>query len=187
MNEQRRLLVVSGPSGIGKDTVVTHLKKQHTGIECSVSATTRPPRDYEVNGQHYYFLSREEFGQKVQDGEMVEYTEYAGNYYGTPKSEVEKRISSGVDCVLVIEVNGAAAIKRMYPECTTVFIEAPSMQEHERRLRKRGSESDEEIAQRMEIAQKEMALADEYDFRLVNDDVQRCVDELYDILKMRQG
>jgi guanylate kinase len=186
MNNERYLLVVSGPSGIGKDTVVKNLMDRHAGIELSVSATTRPPRGYEVDGEHYFFLPRRAFLRRVENGEFVEYTNYAGNYYGTLKSEVAKRITQGVTCVLVIEVNGSAAVKAMYPECTTVFVVAPGMAEHERRLRSRGSESEEVMAERMRIAEREMKMAGEYDFQLVNGDALACSEELYRILKMRQ-
>lgn len=187
MNNQRNLLVVSGPSGIGKDTVVSQLVATHPGIELSISATTRPPRHYEKHGDHYFFLPKEEFERLVAEGEFVEHTLYAGNYYGTLKSEVDKRINNGVVCVLVIEVNGAANVKRMYPECTTVFIVAPDMAEHERRLRTRGSESEADMAERMRIAEQEMAKAGDYDFQLVNDDFKACAEALYDILVMRQN
>lgn len=185
MNKERYLLVVSGPSGIGKDTVVQFLIRNHPGVELAVSATTRPPRGYEVDGEHYFFMSRKQFAEKTAEGAFLETTEYAGNCYGTLKSEVEKRINTGVVCVLVIEVNGAANIKKEYPECTTVFIVAPDMAEHERRLRGRGSESEETIQARMAIAQREMRLADEYDFQLVNDASSECAERLYDILQRR--
>lgn len=187
MNKERNLLVVSGPSGIGKDTVVQFLIEGHKGIELSVSATTRPPRSYEVNGQHYFFYSVDAFLHKVEQGDFVEYTNYAGNYYGTLKSEVERRISNGITCVLVVEINGRAAVKAMYPDCTTVFIVAPDMAEHERRLRSRGSESEEVMAERMKIAEQEMLKADEYDFQLVNDDAKVCAEALYEILRKRQA
>ena len=184
--EERHLLVVSGPSGIGKDTVVNSLIKQHKGIEQSISATTRPPRMGETQGRAYYYMDVPEFEHLVAEGAFVEHTTYAGNYYGTLKKEVDKRLAAGITCVLVIEVNGTANVKRMYPDCTTVFIVAPTMQEHERRLRARGSESEAVMAERMEIAKQEMKMADSYDFMLVNDDAQRCAEELYDILRKRQ-
>ena len=183
--EQRHLLVISGPSGIGKDTVVKNLINAHEGIELSVSATTRAPRPGEKPGELYYYLSRQEFERRVEAGEFIEHTEYAGNLYGTLKNEVDKRIKKGITCVLVIEVHGAANVKTQYPDCTTVFIVAPDMAEHERRLRSRGSESEEVIAQRMAIAGEEMKMADDYDFRLVNDDACQCAQRLYDILQKR--
>lgn len=187
MNNDVYLLVVSGPSGIGKDTVVSKMMALHPKVQLSVSATTRPPRAYEKNAQHYYFFSQEEFLQKVAKGEFVEHTIYAKNHYGTLKSEVDKRIENKISCVLVIEVNGSANVKQMYPGCTTVFIVAPSMQEHERRLRARGSEGEKDMVQRMQIAQQEMLRAKDYDFVLVNDNADICADELYNILHKRQN
>ncbi|MGD9559389.1 MAG: guanylate kinase [Oscillospiraceae bacterium] len=186
MNRQRYLVVVSGPSGIGKDTVVRRLMKKHPEIELSVSATTRPPRSYEVSGQHYYFLTLDAFKQCIEEGKLVEYANYAGNFYGTPRCEVERRIDNSTTCILVIEVNGAEKVKQVYPDCTTVFIIAPSMAEHERRLRQRATEDEAGMRQRMQIAQQEMAMADKYDFQLVNDDPDVCADELYEIICKRQ-
>jgi len=186
MHEERNLLVVSGPSGIGKDTVVSYMIQNHPGIELAVSATTRPARDYEVDGVHYHFLSVPQFEQWVAEGKLVEYINYAGNYYGTPKCEVKKRIEKGIVCVLVIEVNGAANVKAMYPDCTTVFIIAPSMEEHERRLRSRATEDEAGMRERMRIAEGEMAMADTYDFQLVNDDPKACAERLFKIVESRR-
>lgn len=188
MNRERNLLVVSGPSGAGKDTVVSRLIEAHKGeIELSVSATTRQPRPDEAHGQMYYYLTREEFMRRVEDGEFAEYAEYAGNLYGTLKSEIDKRIDNGIVCVLVIEVNGAANIKSKYPECTTVFVEPPGAEEHERRLRSRGTESEEDIARRLEIAAEEMKMAESYDYRVVNDIARVCADGVYAILQKRRS
>lgn len=187
MNRERYLLVVSGPAGSGKDTVVQRMIAEHPGIECSVSATTRPPRAGEVDGKHYFFLSREEFDAKGRAGQLLESACYVDNCYGTLRSEVERRIEAGVSCVLVIEVEGAANIKRQYPECTTVFIRPPSMQELERRLRGRGTEGEEELQKRLARAREELQMADDYDFSVVNDDAGVCAEQLYNILMRRQG
>lgn len=186
MNKERFLLVVSGPSGAGKDTVVSRMMEKHPELEISVSATTRPAREGEEDGVHYFFLDKAQFEQKIARSEMLEYVNYCGNYYGTPKSEVDRRIDAGVTVVLVIEVVGAANIKRMYPDSTLVFIMPPSVEELGRRLRARGTEDAEVVAKRMARATEEMALAHEYDFSVVNDEVDRCADELYRILKQRQ-
>ena len=186
MNDARYLLVVSGPSGAGKDTVVSALREKHPEIEISVSATTRAMREGEQDGVNYYYLTQNAFEQKISAGAMLEYANYCGNYYGTPKSEVDARIAAGTTVVLVIEVQGAANIKALYPECTTVFICPPSLAELENRLRGRGTETEESIAKRLKRAQQEMALAPIYDYTVINDDVQVCADRIYDILQERR-
>lgn len=183
---ERNLLVVSGPSGCGKDTVVAKMIGAHGGIERSVSATTRPKREEEINGVHYFFLSRAEFEQCIEEDGLVEWAEYVGNYYGTLKAQLEERMTRGITCVLVIEVQGAANIKRQYPDCTAVFILPPSMDELERRLRNRGSEGEEWVQRRMARAVEEMKHATSYDSCLVNDNADTCAEELYAILKKRQ-
>ena len=187
MNKERYLLVVSGPSGAGKDTVVRRMREKHPEVEMSVSATTRAPRAGERDGADYYFLTHEEFERKIHAGEMLEHVNYCGNYYGTPKSEVDRRIENGVGVVLVIEVIGAANIKRLYPDATLVFVMPPSVEELGNRLRGRGTESEDAIARRMQRAAEELQRVDEYDFSVVNDDAGRCADELYEIWMRRRA
>lgn len=187
MNKQRYLVVVSGPSGCGKDTVVRHLMKTHDHIEESVSATTRAPREGEQHGINYFFISTEEFEEYIRNNQVLEYTRYVGNYYGTLKSEVDRRIESEKTAVLVIEVEGAARIKEIYPECTTVFVLPPSMEELGRRLRSRGTETEERVQQRLKRAEEEIQMAGQYDFQLVNEDVEKCAAELYEIIRKRQS
>ena len=178
MNEQRRLLVVSGPSGAGKDTVVKYLMEAHPEIEISVSATTRAMRPGEAEGVNYYYMTNAQFEEKLARGEILEHVNYCGKYYGTPKSEVDRRIAAGTTVVLVIEVVGAANIKRMYPESTLVFILPPSMQELERRLRKRGTETEEKIIERTAQAREELKFAENYDYLIVNGALEKAVDDL---------
>lgn len=186
MNKQRNLIVVSGPSGAGKDTVVSRMMERHPEIEISVSATTRSPRPGEEDGVNYYYLTNEQFEQKINQGEMLEYVNYCGKYYGTPKSEVDKRLDAGIPIVLVIEVIGAGNIKKMYPESTLVFVTPPSMDELRARLCGRGTETPEKIECRMHRAEEEMQYADAYDFRVINDDIDTCAEEIYTILKKRR-
>lgn len=187
MKDERRLLVVSGPSGCGKDSVVQDMMARYPGIEVSVSATTRAPRCGEVEGVDYYYITRAQFNRYVAENRFLEYAEYVDNCYGTLKDEVDGRIEKGIVCVLVIEVFGAENVKCQYPGCTTVFILPPDMEELERRLRARGTEDEEWVHKRMAKAQLEMVEAPKYDFQLVNDNLHRCADELYAILQKRLG
>ncbi len=187
MNKQRCLLVVSGPSGAGKDTVVSRLMQLHPEIELSVSATTRAPRAGEAEGVNYYFLTDEAFEAKIRRGEMLEYAGYCGRYYGTPKSEVDGRLEAGVTVVLVIEVQGAANIKRLYPESTLIFLMPPGIEELRARLLGRGTETAEAVERRLERAKEEMAHAGEYDFTVVNREVDACAEEIWRILRARQS
>ncbi len=186
MSNERYLLVVSGPSGAGKDTVVSTMMKMHPEIEISVSATTRSMRAGEVHGVDYYFLTHDEFEEKIKNDELVEYTQYVGNYYGTLKQEVDKRINAKITTVLVIEVNGAENMKKIYPHCTTVFVVPPSKEELENRLRNRGTETDDAIKKRLHRAEEELAMAKSYNYTVVNKNINECANEIYNIIKMRQ-
>lgn len=186
MDKDRYLVVVSGPSGSGKDTVVNRLRQMHPEIELSVSATSRAMRPGEAEGVNYYYMTREQFEARLAAGEILEHTCYCGNYYGTPKAEVDRRIGQGKTVVLVIEVEGAGNIRRMYPEATTVFITPPSLEELEHRLRGRGTESEEAIQGRLARAREEMAQAGDYTASLVNREVDDCARQLYDLIRARQ-
>lgn len=186
MNNEQYLVVVSGPSGSGKDTVVTRLMEKHPEIEISVSATTRDKRPGETEGVNYYYLTVPAFEQKIADGEILEYTQYCGNYYGTPRSEVDRRIAAGTTVILVIEVVGATNIKRLYPGATTIFIQPPSYAELEERLRRRGTESEQAIQSRLARAVEEMGYASDYDETVVNDDADRCAEEVYRLIREHQ-
>ena len=187
MNQERYLVVVSGPSGAGKDKVVRRLRQEHPEIEFSVSATTRAMRPGEQDGVDYHYMSPAEFERRIASGEILEYTRYCGNYYGTPKSEVDRRIAAGRTVVLVIEVEGAANIKRIYPGATTVFIRPPSIEELEHRLRSRGTETEDGIRRRLARAAEELRLAGGYDAQVVNDTVEGCAQELYEAICARQA
>lgn len=184
-NKERYLLVVSGPSGAGKDTVVRRIMQMHPEIEISVSATTRTPREGELDGKDYFFLTHAEFEAKIARGEMLEHVNYCDHYYGTPISEVNRRIERDITVILVIEVVGAANIKRLYPDCTLVFIVPPSIEALGERLRGRGTETEEAIVKRMARAAEELTYERDYDYSVVNDDIDRCANEIYALIQTR--
>ncbi|MBW3541359.1 MAG: guanylate kinase [Planctomycetes bacterium] len=180
-----RVVVLSGPSGSGKTTIVERLLgDERLPLRKSVSATTRPPRVGEMDGDNYYFLTAEEFERRRRQGEFVECAEVhgAGYWYGTLKSEVERAREEGRWAFLEIDVDGALEVMREHPEALTFFVTASSQEEYERRLRARGTESDEHIRRRLETARRELARAGHYRHRIVNDDLDRAVREITDIL-----
>lgn len=176
------LLVISAPSGGGKGTILKELFAQDENLRLSVSATTRGPRPGEEHGKQYYFLSREEFEGLIQEGKMLEHAEYVGNYYGTPAGPVDECLNKGMDVVLEIEVQGALIVKQKRPEAKLVFIIPPSFSDLELRLRSRGTETEETIAKRLEKAREEYQMADQYDYIVLNDKVEKAADELRAII-----
>ena len=172
------LIIVSAPSGCGKSTVVHALMEQRDKLRFSVSATTRAPREGEVDGVDYFFVSRERFQQMVDEGAFLEHAEYVGNCYGTPRAPVEQQLAEGYDVYLDIDVQGAMQVKALRPETLMIFLMPPSMEELERRLTKRGNNSPEEIKGRLEAAEREFALRDRFDYVVVNDVVDRAVAEI---------
>lgn len=177
------LFVVSAPAGCGKDTILNELFKRTDKAGYAVSATTRAPREGEVNGVHYHFLSREEFEQKIAEKEVLEYTEYCGNYYGTLQKSVNDLLESGKDAILKIEVEGAMNIKRQFPEACLVFILPPSWEVLEKRLRDRGTETEDKIIERTEQARREVKFAESYDYLIVNDELSAAVGDLLAVLR----
>ena len=180
------IFVISGPAGSGKGTVVAALREMMPDIGFSVSATTRSPRPGELDGVNYHYITRERFTEMLEGGEILEHTEYCGNFYGTPKSEAERVIGEGRDIILEIEVEGALQVKRLMPEDTvTVMLIAPDKAELERRLRGRGTETDEVIRARLARAVTEVSLAEKYDYVVINETgkSEECAERLYSIIK----
>lgn len=183
MGATPRLFVISGPSGAGKGTLLAELRKQRPDLGLTVSATTRSPRPGEVDGTSYYFLSDEEFRRRIAAGEFVEWAEVHGHLYGTLVSEVKRLLAKGHSLVLEIDVQGALNVRKVYPDAVLVFIEPPSLQVLEERLRGRGTEDEASIELRLTNARHEMELADQYDVRIVNDTVDRAAQELGSVMR----
>ena len=173
-----RLTVITGPSGVGKGTLVGQLLERHPQIWLSVSATTRAPRQGEVEGQSYFFLSRERFEQQVAEGGFLEWAEFAGNLYGTPREPVETQLAAGRPVLLEIELEGARQVRRSFPAGFQLFLKPPSLAELERRIRGRGTDSEEAIQRRLERARVELAAEGEFDAALVNGDLSTALAEL---------
>lgn len=178
-----RLIVLSGPSGCGKNTVYEGLKADNPELAHTISATTRQPRKNEKHGVDYYFISKEEFLKRIEADEFVEYVNYGENYYGTLKSEIERLVSGGKTVIMVIEVRGAANIKKAFPDAVSIFLLPPSIEALAERLNKRGQNTPEEISLRLSIATEEMKLQDNYDYKVVNDELDKCIDEVNAIIK----
>lgn len=183
MNNKKGLLVVlSAPSGCGKDTVFKALEKLRDDVVESVSATTRAPRKGEVHGINYFFLSRDVFEKKIHEGGFFEYAEYSGNYYGTPIAGVQEAIDDGKVCFLIIEVQGAKNIMKMYPDCVSIFLYPPSFEILELRLRGRMSDSDDVISKRLDIAREEIKAANCYKYQVLNDVLDDAVYKINKII-----
>lgn len=182
MMQKGVLAVVSGFSGAGKGTLMKALLRDHESYALSISATTRQPREGEVDGREYFFLTREKFEQMIAEDAFIEYAQYVGNYYGTPKKYVEDCLTAGKDVILEIEVQGAMNVKKLFPDAVTIFVAPPSATELKKRLEGRGTETQEVIAGRMKRAQEEADLMDFYDYLLINDDLEESTRELHELI-----
>lgn len=187
MDNQGTLVVVSGFSGAGKGTVMKSLISKYDSYALSVSATTRAPREGEENGREYFFKSREEFEEMIAADSLIEYAQYVNNYYGTPKEYVFSNIRAGKDVLLEIEIQGALKIKEKFPEAMLVFIMPPSAEELKRRLIGRGTEDMETVNARLKRAGEEAQDIERYDYVVVNDTVDRCVEELHALIKSQRA
>ena len=177
------LIVLSGFSGAGKGTLVKELMKTYDNYALSISMTTRKPREGEVHGREYFFTERESFEEKIAQNGLIEYAEYCGNYYGTPRDYVEEMLAVGRDVLLEIEIQGMHKVKKMFPDMLTLFVTPPSIAELEKRLRGRGTETEEVIRKRLARAAEEARGMEDYEYLVVNDDLQECVEEIHSIVK----
>lgn len=177
------LVVVSGFSGAGKGTVMKRLLGKYDNYALSVSVTTRNPRPGETDGKEYFFRTKEEFEALIKDDALIEYARYVENYYGTPRSYVEEQLEAGKDVILEIEIQGARKIKKKIPEALLIFVTPPSMEILRERLAGRGTETPRVIADRLKRASQEAEGVDEYDYILVNDQLEECVDKLHEIIR----
>lgn len=179
-----KLIVVAGPSAVGKGTLASYIVENFPGFTLSVSATTRKPRTGEIDGVSYYFLSATEFMQRVDDGLMLEWATVHGvNYYGTPREQVERSMAKGLNVILEIDVQGAFQVKESFPEAILIFVKPPSFEELRARLDKRGTESEEDKHIRLETAKSELEKASKFDFSVINDEVARCAKEVVELVQ----
>lgn len=182
MTKKGMLIILSGPSGCGKDSVINELLKLDSNIKVSVSLTTRQIREGEVDGESYYFVPREYFEKKLDDNAFLEYAEYGGNLYGTPKAPVDEMLAAGINVILKIEVQGAEKIRAIYPDCVSIFVLPPSMRVLENRLRGRGTDDEEAIQSRLHIASVEMRRSTEYSYIVINDTLEKAAADVLEII-----
>ena len=183
MKNLKKLIILTGPSGVGKGTVVKEILDKDKNICLSVSATTRSPRKGEKEGENYYFLSEENFKEMINKNLFLEWAKFAGNYYGTPLSFVKDKIEEGFIVLLEIEVEGAKQIKDKFPDSLSIFILPPSKEELERRIRNRGTEKEEAINRRLSMSNYEIASSDEFDFKVINRDVDETAKRIIQIIR----
>ena len=187
MSRKGILAVVSGFSGAGKGTLMKALLSEHADqYALSISATTRGPREGEVDGREYFFKTKEQFELMIAQDALIEHACYVGNYYGTPKSYVMEQLEAGKNVILEIEIQGALAVKEKFPDTLLLFVTPPSAQELERRLRGRGTETDEVIKSRLKRAVEEAEFMDRYDYILVNDELETCVREMHELIQAQR-
>jgi len=182
MEDRGLLLILSGPAGVGKGTVCKALRERMPELVYSVSATTRSPRPGEVEGVNYFFKTKEEFRRMIEQDELLEWAEYVGNYYGTPRAFVESMLAAGRDVILEIEVQGALQVKQKFPQGTFLFLAPPDLDELRNRIIGRGTESSEIIEKRLEVARSEIEMMDHYDYVVVNDEIERACDRIQAII-----
>lgn len=185
MNRQGILVVVSGFSGAGKGTLMKELLRRYDNYALSISATTRAPREGEQDGKEYFFVSKEQFQKMIEEDRLIEYAQYVNNYYGTPREYVEKKMAEGKDVILEIEIQGALKVKKRFPDALLLFVTPPNAMELRRRLVGRGTETLEVINARLHRAAEEASGMEAYDYLLINDDIDRCVEEMHQLIQLQ--
>ncbi len=185
MDHQGILVVVSGFSGAGKGTLMKELLKRYDNYALSISATTRAPREGETDGKEYFFVSKEQFEQMRDEQKLIEYAQYVNHYYGTPKEYVEQKMAEGKDVILEIEIQGALKVKKCFPDALLLFVTPPSAEELRKRLVGRGTETLEVINARLARAAEEASGMEAYDYLLINDDLDRCVEEMHQLIQLQ--
>lgn len=183
-----KLIIISGPSGVGKSTIRDRLLEENENLWYSISMTTRAPREGEEHGVHYFFVTEEEFLKSISKNELIEYMEvYKGTYYGTPKKEIDKRLKKGIDVLLEIDVDGALKIKNIYKDALMIFITPPSLEELEKRLKLRNTNSLEDIKERLIKAKYEIEMSKYYDFVVTNEKVDKCVKDITNFIQEKKN
>ena len=185
MDHQGILVVVSGFSGAGKGTLMKELLKRYDNYALSISATTRAPREGETDGKEYFFVSKDHFEQMRDEQKLIEYAQYVNHYYGTPKEYVEQKMAEGKDVILEIEIQGALKVKKRFPDALLLFVTPPSAEELRKRLVGRGTETLEVIHARLARAAEEASGMEAYDYLLINDDLDRCVEEMHQLIQLQ--
>tara|TARA_B100000945_G_scaffold120501_1_gene95825 strand:- start:82 stop:645 length:564 start_codon:yes stop_codon:yes gene_type:complete len=187
MSTLGNLTVITGPSGVGKGTIVRKILDNHSDIWLSISATTRQPRPGEIDGQHYLFLEKKDFQKIIDKGDFLEWASFSSNFYGTPKTIVKEKIEEGINVLLEIELEGARQIRKTFPEALQIFLAPPDLSELEKRIRERGTESEEAIRDRLEIANKEIIASKEFDAVVINEDIDKAFREIEGLMGLKSN
>ena len=185
MSSLGNLTVITGPSGVGKGSIVKKILEHHNDVWLSISATTREPRSGEIDGQHYLFLKEKDFKKIIEKEGFLEWAAFSNNFYGTPKKKIKEKIEDGTKVLLEIELEGARQIRKTFPDALQIFLEPPSLAELEKRIRGRGTESEESIRDRLEIAKKELDAKKEFNAVVINDDLDRAFEEIEDLMGLK--